>query len=75
MLYDTLTYNGVEKSFNAWGFSGPSCKGRKRNQAADEFSVNIPLANIVNEASNPTFPFETQIIVRSNRASATRRGQ
>lgn len=69
MLYDTLTCNGVEKSFNGWNFSA-RLKGRKRQSARSTFECTIPGASIATEATTPTFPFEAPIVVRINRASA-----
>jgi hypothetical protein len=69
MTYDTLTYNGVEKSFVDWGF-GSSVNGRKVNQGADEFTATIVNKDLASEQTSPTFPFEAQVIVRTARISA-----
>jgi len=70
MNVDTLTLNGVEKSFSDWGF-GSSVSGRKINQAADEFTATIINSTLAAEAATPTFPFESQIIVQSNRSGSS----
>lgn len=53
-----------------WGFA-QDVKGTRKQQAPDEFTVTLPSVLIAAEAAAPTFPFECQIIVRTNRASAT----
>jgi hypothetical protein len=68
MLYDTLTYNGVEKPFLDWGFGAGSVKDKLVDRAADEFSGTIVNASIGTEQTTPTFPFEAQIVVRVNRS-------
>jgi hypothetical protein len=67
MTCDTLTLGGAEKSFVDWGFS-TAISGEKNNQAADTFNATLVTANIADEATAPTFPFEAQVIVRVNRA-------
>ena len=72
MNYDTLQIaGGDEKSFMDWGFSISSISGLKTNQKADTFSGTMVNATIANEAGSPTFPFESQVFVRVNRASIT----
>ena len=70
-LHDTLTCNGSEKSFAAWGFSFDSVSDELGNQKADVFTATIAGANIGTEGDTPTFPFEAQIVVRSGRISST----
>jgi len=64
---DTLTCNGIEKSFKAWGLSLSRTKCVKQSGGADTFTVTIPNRSIAAEVDNPTFPFESKIIVRTNR--------
>lgn len=69
MIYDTLTYSGVEKTFSDWGFSISSIKGSKKNQAAGTFTATKVDTNIVAEENNPTFPFESVIVVQTGRVA------
>ena len=69
-LYDTLAYDGSEKSFAAWGFSYDTTD-ELGNQKADVFTATIVGADISAEGDSPTFPFEAPIIVRTNRTSST----
>lgn len=68
MIFDTLTYGGVEKSFAAWGFGRNSVHGKKRVNAADTFTATLVNAVLATECDSPTFAFEGKIIVRVNRA-------
>lgn len=73
--YDTLQIvGGAEKSFAAWGFQLSSVQGLKRNQAADTFTATIVNTTVAAEADSPTFPFESRVIVRVNRAATTSAG-
>ena len=67
MNYDTLTCNGVEKSFVDWGFAASSVKGNKVNQSESSFTATITGVSIATEATTPTFPFEAIVVVRANR--------
>jgi hypothetical protein len=69
-VYDTLEYDGNEQSFAAWGFSYDTTDELK-NQFEDVFTATIVGADIGTEGDSPTFPFEAQIIVRTNRTSST----
>ncbi|HEX4262740.1 MAG TPA: hypothetical protein VH597_00260 [Verrucomicrobiae bacterium] len=66
--YDTLQYNGIERTFAKRGFSLSSVKGAKYNLREDIFRATIAGANI---SDDPVFPFEAQVIVRTGRASAS----
>ena len=73
--YDTLQIvGGEEKSFTAWGFQLASVRGLKRNQAADTFKATMVNTTVAAEADSPTFPFESRVIVRVNRAATTSAG-
>lgn len=67
-LYDTLQFNGIERTFAAWGFSLDSVHSRRGNQKADTFTATIPGASV---SDDPVFPYEAVVIVRTNRASDT----
>jgi len=69
-VYDTLEYDGNEQSFAAWRFSYDTTDELK-NQFEDVFTATIVGADIGTEGDSPTFPFEAQIIVRTNRASSS----
>src|SRR5580692_1206962 len=69
-LYDTLTYNGIEKSFAAWSFAF-DVTDEMFNQKEDVFTATILGVNLAAETDAPTFPFEAAIIVQTNRTSAT----
>jgi hypothetical protein len=69
IVYDTLEYDGNEKSFAAWGF-GFDAMDELGNQKADVFTATIVETNIATEAAAPTFPFEAAVIVRTNRSSS-----
>lgn len=68
MTFDTLTYNGTERSFAAWGFTREGVKQTRHNMREDSFTGRIPTANITDD---PVFPFEAQVIVRTGRTSQT----
>lgn len=67
MTFDTLQYNGIERTFANRGFSRSHARLRKHNSNEDIFSVYIPTANITDD---PIFPFESVVIVRTGRVSA-----
>jgi len=69
-VYDTLTYNGNEKSFSAWGFAY-DVTDELFNQKEDVFTATILGVSLATETDTPTFPFEAAIIVRTNRSSST----
>lgn len=71
MNYDTLTYNGNEKSFADWGFEISSVRGEKGVGRADTFEATIVTNDIASESNSPTFPFEASVVVRVNRSSAS----
>jgi len=67
-LYDTLEYNGTERTFAGWGFAlQPAPKTKRRNLQADTFTATVAGANI---ADDPIFPYEAFVKVRTNRVSA-----
>ncbi|HEY2082654.1 MAG TPA: hypothetical protein VGI88_07690 [Verrucomicrobiae bacterium] len=68
MLFDTLQYNGLERTFANWGFSLSSVQGTKYNLREDVFRATVAGANV---SDDPIFPFEAQVIVRTGRTSAT----
>lgn len=70
MTYDTLEYNGTEKTLTDWGFSAESVRSLRRCQSADTFTATIINAMIADECTSPTFPFEAQIICRTNRVGS-----
>ena len=67
MTFDTLQYNGTERTFASWGFALDSCRSKRGNSKVDTFNVTIPGANI---SDDPIFPYEAFVIVRTNRSSA-----
>jgi hypothetical protein len=68
MLFDTLEYNGTERTFAAWGISLDSVRSRRSTPGPDIFTLTIAQAGI---AADPIFPYEAAIIVRTNRNSDT----
>jgi hypothetical protein len=66
--YDTLEYNGVERSFADWGFDRSSVQGSRHNMREDIFRATVAGANV---SDDPIFPFEARVIVRTGRASAS----
>ena len=69
LFFQTLEYDGTEKSFADWGFSLEGIEGYKLNQAPDTWTATITTTNILTEADAPTFPHWAQVIVRVNRES------
>jgi hypothetical protein len=68
MTYDTLTYNGLERSFANWGITRSHARLVKRNSNEDVFTVYIPAANITDD---PIFPFEAVVSIRTGRVSSS----
>lgn len=66
--YDTLEYNGTERTFTGWGFALDNCFTHFATAKSDTFSVQIPGANI---ADDPVFPYEAAVVVRTGRFSDT----
>lgn len=66
---DTLTCNGVEKSFQDWNLNIDSIKSVKIAGGADTFTATILERALIAEVDNPTFPFESRIVVRTNRTA------
>jgi hypothetical protein len=66
MTFDTLKYNGTERTFAAWGISRSGCRLTRRNQSIDTFHARIPTANI---SDDPIFPFEAVVEIRTGRVS------
>jgi hypothetical protein len=66
--FDTLEYNGTERTFANWGFARNSCVTRRGNMKVDTFTATIAGADIT---ANPTFPYWAAVIVRTNRTSST----
>lgn len=67
--YDTLEYpiGTTERSFGNWKIELSSAISRLGNAKPDTFTCEIPVADI---SANPIFPYEAQIILRTNRDSA-----
>lgn len=68
MTFDTLTYNGTERSFAAWGFAREGVKQTRHNMREDTFTARVPSASIIDP---PVFPFEAQAVVRTGRVSGS----
>jgi hypothetical protein len=68
MNFDTLEYNGVERSFARWRFERNSVQCVRHNLRDDIFHATIAGANV---SDDPVFPFEAPVIVRTGRASAS----
>ena len=67
IVYDTLEYDGVERTFDQRFFSrAAGIIGKRYNQKPDTFTVTVANASI---ADDPVFPYEAAIIVRTNRIS------
>jgi len=65
--FDTLKYNGVERTFANWGFILDSCVSKRGNQKVDTFAATIGGADIT---ADPTFPYWAAVEVRTGRVSA-----
>lgn len=68
MTFDTLEYNGIERTFANWGFELRRTQCIRYNMREDVFRATVASASITD---NAIFPFEAQVIVRSGRASTT----
>lgn len=68
MTFDTLTYNGTERSFAAWGFAREGVKQTRHNMGEDTFTARVASASIIDP---PVFPFEAPVVVRTGRVSAS----
>lgn len=66
--YDTLLYNGTEKTFSAWGFPLDGIVGTRNIFKPDTFDAMDVTAN---PTAGPAFPFEAQVAVYYARASST----
>lgn len=67
MTFDTLEFNGVERSFANWGFERHA-RCERHNLREDVFRATIAGATVSDDA---VFPFEAIVIVRTGRISAT----
>lgn len=68
-LFDTLqVVGGVERSLAKYGFTLNDCVQRRKTSAADTWTGTIPISSI---AAAPIFPYGAQVILRTNRQSAT----
>ena len=70
MTYDTITLNGVEKTFADWNLDQSNLHASFKNQAADTLQISITNRNIATEADAPTCAFESQAVIRVNRTGA-----
>ena len=68
MTFDTLEYNGIERSFANWGFERHSVQCARHNLREDIFRATVAGATVSDDA---IFPFEAQVIIRTGRASDT----
>lgn len=68
MIFDTLEYNGTERTFANWGFARHGTQCVRSNMREDVFRTTVAGAN---PTDDPVFPFEAQVIVRTGRESAT----
>lgn len=68
MTFDTLEYNGIERSFANWGFERRSVQCARHNLREDVFQATVAWAAV---SDDPIFPFEAQVIIRTGRASTT----
>jgi hypothetical protein len=68
MKFNTLEYNGTERTLLAWGIALNGLVGSFVNQRADTLRITIPGGNI---ADAEIFPFEAAIIFRTQRDSAS----
>jgi hypothetical protein len=67
MKFDTLTYNGIERTLAAWGFAREGATSTVWNQRLDVLSFVVPGRS----PSDPTlFPFEAAVIFQLQRDSA-----
>ena len=70
MTYDTITLNGVEKTFADWNIDQSNLHASFKNQAADTLQISLTNQNIADEADAPTCAFESQAVIRVNRTGA-----
>ena len=70
MTYDTITLNGVEKTFADWNIDQSNLHASFKNQAADTLQISFTNQNIADEADAPTCAFESQAVVRVNRTGS-----
>jgi|GEM_PF-2149242 len=68
MTFETLEYNGTERSFAKWGFALRGTQCLRHNLREDNFRATVAGASV---SDDPVFPFEAQVIVRTGRSSAT----
>ena len=68
MTFDTLEYNGTERSFAKWGFELRGTQCLRHNLREDVFRATVAGASV---SDDPIFPFEAQVIVRTGRSSTT----
>jgi hypothetical protein len=68
LIFDTLEYNGIERSFANWGFARAGAECARHNMREDVFRATIAGANI---SDDPIFPFEALVIIRTGRASTS----
>jgi len=68
MTFDTLEYNGVERTFANWGFERHSVQCVRYNQREDVFRATVAGASA---SDDPAFSFEAPVIIRTNRVSDT----
>jgi hypothetical protein len=68
MTFDTLEYNGTERSFAEWGFERNSVQCARHNLRDDVFHATVAGASVSDDA---IFPFEAPVIIRTGRVSAT----
>lgn len=66
--YLTIEYSGTEKSLADWGIALAGIIGEFHNQQADTLRVRVPGKLVTDD---PLFAFESTIIFRINRTSAT----
>jgi hypothetical protein len=66
--YDTLTYNGTERTLAKWGFALDGCIQKRGNAKPDTFRGTIPTASIL---IDPIFPYKAAVVIQTNRQSAT----
>jgi hypothetical protein len=60
----TLEYNGQEKSLADWGFAEENCTLTVASMEDDTFTLAMPGVDIF---SDPVFPFEALVVIRSGR--------
>ena len=68
MTFDTLEFNGLERSFAHWGFELRHVQCERHNLREDVFRATVANASV---SDDPIFPFEGPVIIRTGRSSAT----